>query len=43
MIGKAYIDELEVKGDDHCRVWWESLCRLEERKAGLLGRHCCLE
>ena len=40
MIGKAYIDELEVKVEDHCRVWWESLCRLE---AALLEMHCCLE
>ena len=42
-VGKGYIDELEAKADDRCRVWSESLCSLEERKAALLGRHCCLE
>ena len=41
--GKAYIDELEVKVDDRCRVCLGSLCSVAERKAALLGRHCCLE
>ena len=36
-----YIDELEVKVDGRCRVWLVSLCRLEEKKVALLGRHCC--
>ena len=42
VFGRAYIDELEAKADDHCRVWWESPCSLVERWR-LLGRHCCLE
>lgn len=29
--------------DCRCSVWLGSLCRLEEKKAALLGRHCCLE
>ena len=42
-VGKAHIYGLEVKVDGRCRVWLGSLCRLEERKSALLGRHCCLE
>lgn len=39
---KTYIDELEAKEDDRCSFWSGSLCMLEEQKAALLGRHCCL-
>ena len=41
-VGKAYIGELEVKVDGRCNFLSGSLCRLEEGKAALLGRHCCL-
>ncbi len=42
-VGKGYIDELEVMADRRCRVSSGSLCSLEEEKAALLERHCCLE
>ena len=42
-VGKACIDELEVKVDDRCSVWSGSLYRVRERQPGLLGRHCHLE
>ncbi len=29
--------------DGRYRAWSGSLCSVEERKAALLGRHCCLE
>ena len=42
-VGRAYIGELEEKGDGRCRVWLGNPCSLEERKAALLEKHCCLE
>lgn len=41
-VGKAYIGELEAKVDARCNFLSGSLCMLEEGKAALLGRHCCL-
>ena len=42
-VGKGYSDELEVTVPGRCTVWRASLCSAGERKAALLGRHCCLE
>ena len=42
-VGKACIDELEVKVDARYSVWWGSLYSVEERQPALLGRHCHLE
>lgn len=43
VVDKAYIDGLEAKVVDRCRICSESPCSLVERKAALVERHCCLE
>lgn len=43
VIDKGYIDELEVKVVDRCRIYSESPYSLVERKAALVEKHCCLE